>query len=109
MRVHRRLGFAILLMCLAACGSRLSQENFDKVREGMSQKEVREILGEPADASGASLLGLSSGEAVWKDDKTTISVHFLNDKVVSKEMSRTEKKGPPQKDSRTAEYDHFWS
>ena len=109
MRVHRRLGIAILLMCLAACGSRLSQENFDKVREGMSQKEVREILGEPAGAEGASLLGLSSGEAVWKDDKTTITVHFLNDKVVSKQMSRTEKKGPPQKDSRTAEYDQFRS
>jgi outer membrane protein assembly factor BamE (lipoprotein component of BamABCDE complex) len=93
MSVRRSFGVAIVLLCLAACGSRLSQENFDKIREGMSQKEVREILGEPVDASGASFLGLSSGEAVWKDDTTAISVHFLNDKVVSKQMSRTEKKG----------------
>jgi outer membrane protein assembly factor BamE (lipoprotein component of BamABCDE complex) len=92
MRIHRSLGIAILLLCLAACSSRLSQENFDKVHEGMSQKEVRDILGEPVNASSASLLGLSSGEAVWKDDKTTISVHFLNDKVVTKRMSRTDKK-----------------
>jgi outer membrane protein assembly factor BamE (lipoprotein component of BamABCDE complex) len=98
MRVHRSFGVAILLLWLAACGSRLNQENFEKIREGMSQKEVREILGEPVDASGASLLGLSSGEAVWKDDKTTVTVHFLNDKVVSKQMSRTEKKGSSQKD-----------
>ena len=98
MRIHRSFGVAILLLCLAACSARLSQENFDKVREGMSQKDVREILGEPVDASGASLLGLSSGEAVWKDDKTIITVHFLNDKVVSKRMSRTDKKGPPQAD-----------
>lgn len=98
MRIHRSVGIAILLLCLAACGSRLTQENFDKVREGMSQKEVREILGEPANASGASLLGISSGEAVWKDDKTTITVHFLNDKLVSKKMSRTEKKEPSPKD-----------
>src|SRR6266511_5434987 len=98
MHIYRSLGVAILLLSLAACGSRLNQENFDKIREGMSQKEVREILGEPVDASGASLLGLSSGEAVWKDDKTTITVHFLNDKLVSKKMSRTEKKGAPQKD-----------
>ena len=98
MRVHRSLGVAILLLWLAACGSRLNQENFEKIREGMSQKEVREILGEPVDASGASLLGLSSGEAVWKDDKTTVTVHFLNDKVVSKQMSRTEKKGSSQQD-----------
>ena len=98
MRIHRSLGFAILILCLAACGSRLNQENFDKIRDGMSQKEVREILGEPVDASGASFLGLSSGEAVWKDDKTTISVHFLNDKVISKHMVRGEKKGSSRKD-----------
>ena len=98
MRVHRSFGIAILLLCLAACGARLSQENFDKIHQGMSQKEVREILGEPVDASGARLLGFSSGEAVWKDDKTTITVHFLNDKVVTKEMSRTEKKRSSQKD-----------
>ena len=98
MRVHRFFCAAILLLCLAACGSRLNQENFDKIRDGMSQKEVREILGEPAGASGASLLGLSSGEAVWKDDKTTITVHFLNDKVVSKQMAPTEKRGSSPKD-----------
>jgi outer membrane protein assembly factor BamE (lipoprotein component of BamABCDE complex) len=91
---------AMLLLCLAACGSRLTQENFEKVREGMSQQEVRQILGEPADASGASLLGLSSGEAVWKDDKTTITVHFLNDKVISKQMSQNDKKGTSQKDEK---------
>ena len=98
MRVHRSFGIAILLLCLAACSARLSAENFDKIHEGMSQKEVREILGEPVDASGASLLGFSSGEAVWKDDKTTITVHFLNDKVVTKQMSRTEKQGSSPKD-----------
>jgi hypothetical protein len=55
-------------------------------------------LGEPVDAPGASFLGISSGEAVWKDDKTTVTVHFLNDKVISKQVSRTEKKGASQKD-----------
>ncbi|HEX9274823.1 MAG TPA: DUF3862 domain-containing protein [Casimicrobiaceae bacterium] len=98
MHIYRSLGVAILLLSLAACGSRLNQENFDKIRDGMSQKEVREILGEPVDASGASFLGLSSGEAAWKDNKTTITVHFLNDKVISKHMSRTEKREASQKD-----------
>ena len=97
MRVHRSFGIAILLLCLAACGARLSQENFDKIHQGMSQKEVREILGEPVDAEGRSFLGFSSGETVWKDDKTTITVHFLNDKVVTKEMSRSEKKSSSRK------------
>ena len=98
MRVHRSVGVAILLLTLAACSPRLNQENFEKIRDGMSQKEVREILGDPVDASGASFLGLSSGEAVWKDNKTTITVHFLNDKVVSKHMSQTDRKGSPRKE-----------
>ena len=98
MRVHRSVAVAILLLWLAACGSRLNQENFDKVRDGMSQKEVREILGEPANAEGSSFLGISGGEAVWQDDKTVITVHFLNDKVVSKRMSRADKKGSASKD-----------
>lgn len=97
MRIHRSLGAALLLLCLAACGARLNQENFDKIHEDMSQKEVREILGEPVDASGGSVLGLSGSEAVWKDDKTTITVRFLNDKVVSKRMSPSGKKGSSQK------------
>ncbi|TMH55075.1 MAG: DUF3862 domain-containing protein [Betaproteobacteria bacterium] len=99
MRIHRSLGVAILLLCLAACGSSLNQENFEKIRDGMSQKEVREILGDPVDASGASFLGLSSGEAVWRDNKTTITVHFLNDKVVGKHMSQTDSKGSPRKEN----------
>lgn len=92
MRVRRSLSVVILLLWLAACGSRVSQENFDKVHEGMSPKEVREILGEPSDTEGRSFLGFSSGEAVWKDNKTTITVHFLNDQVISKQISPTEKK-----------------
>ena len=55
---------ATLLLCLAACGSRLTQENFEKVHKGMLQQQVRKILGEPADASGASFFGLSSAGAV---------------------------------------------
>lgn len=97
MRVLRLLGITILLLCLAGCSSRLSQENFDKIREGMSQKEVRDILGEPRGTEGRNILGLSGGEAVWKDEKTIITVHFLNDKVVSKRMSKTENKDSSKK------------
>jgi len=98
MHVHRSIAIALLLLCLAACQSRLTQENFDKIREGMSQKEVREVLGEPVGAEGSSFLGISGGESVWRDDKTTITVHFLNDQVVSKRMSRSDKKGGAAKD-----------
>src|SRR5438105_14081250 len=98
MRVHRSVGVAILLLTLAACSSRVNQENFDKVRDGMAQKEVREILADPVDASGASFLGLSSGAAVWRDTKTTITGHVLNAIVTSNHMSQPVRKGPARKD-----------
>lgn len=88
-RVFRTLGVAIVFLCLVSCSSRLNQDNFDKIHEGMSRSEVRDILGKPGDASDTKILGLSGGEAVWKDGKTTITVHFLNDKVVSKRMSKS--------------------
>ena len=63
-------------------------------------QEVRDILGEPRGSEGRNILGFSSGEAVWKDEKTTITVHFLNDKVVSKRMSKTENNGSSKKTDR---------
>jgi hypothetical protein len=87
MGVLVRTALLASLMVLCACGSRLSQENFEQIRDGMSQKEVRAILGDPKDASGGSLLGISGDSATWDDGKTQISVQFLNDKVVSKHMS----------------------
>lgn len=78
-----------MLLCNEiAHGSRLNQENFDKIKihDGMAQKEVRDILGEPADASGGSFLGLSSENATGRDKKTIV-VQFLDDKVASKHIS----------------------
>jgi hypothetical protein len=88
-RIFRSFGVAVVFLCLVSCGSRLNRENFDKIHEGMSPSEVRDILGKPGDASDTKILGLSGGEAVWKDGKTTITVHFLNDKVISKRMSKS--------------------
>ncbi|HEX7329415.1 MAG TPA: hypothetical protein VF428_12855 [Casimicrobiaceae bacterium] len=98
-RVFRTLGVAIVFLCLVSCGSRLNQDNFEKIHEGMSRSEVRGILGKPGDASDTKILGLSGGEAVWKDGQTTITVHFLNDKVVSKRMSKSKTEiGSPKRD-----------
>jgi len=34
---------------MSGCGSKISQSNFDKVKEGMTQAEVTAILGEPTE------------------------------------------------------------
>ena len=75
-------------LCLAACGaSRLTQENFDKIRTGMTQAEVTAILGEPRSSSVdvAIFFGTAS---TWKNDGTTITIQFANGKVVAKQFSK---------------------
>lgn len=86
------LGTAALL--LAACGSKISAENFERIQPGMSQKEVVAILGEPTETSAVSVAGLSGGMATWRDGNTTISIQFLNDKVQAKQLNR--EAGRPQ-------------
>jgi hypothetical protein len=52
----------------------------------MIKQDVIQILGEPTETSSASLLGISGGNATWRDGKTVINVQFLNNKVIGKEM-----------------------
>jgi hypothetical protein len=73
---------------LAACGSKVSLENFERIQTGMTQKEVVAILGEPTETSAISVAGLSGGMANWQDGATVISVQFVNDKVQAKQLSR---------------------
>jgi len=75
--VKRSMIVVCALMTLAAC-SKVNQENYDKLSAGMSKAEVENLLGSPADCSGA--VGLTS--CTWGDEKTGISVQFAADKVV---------------------------
>jgi hypothetical protein len=88
----RLLGIAVLALALAACGSRIDEENFARIETGMSQQEVEAILGKPSEASSASFGGLSGGSASWTHKDVTISIQFMNDKVQFKQFLR----GSPQ-------------
>lgn len=72
--------FALLACCLllAAC-NKVNQENFSKLRSGMSKAEVERLLGAPAECSGA--LGFTS--CTWGEEQGPfISIQFGNDKVL---------------------------
>lgn len=86
----RRVGalVLVLLLCLAGCGSKITQENFDKVQVGMSQDEVTAILGKPTESSSVSFGALSGGSWVWKTNGTMITIQFANGKVLAKQFSR---------------------
>lgn len=80
---------ACILICftLFAC-SKITQENFEKVKPNMTMKEVIGILGEPTDSQSIMIAGISGTSAIWKDEQAEIDIQFLNDKVTVKSFSK---------------------
>jgi len=78
----------IMALLLSACGSKISQENFNKIKDGMAEADVVNILGEPTESSSMGVAGLSGSSATWKYDKTTITIQFVNGKVALKNFTK---------------------
>jgi hypothetical protein len=64
-------------MFLAAC-SKINQENYSKLKSGMTKAQVEQLLGAPTECSGA--LGMSS--CTWGDEKSFISIQYAADQVL---------------------------
>lgn len=89
---------ALLLFTLAACGSKLTQENVNQIKNGMPYAEVVKLLGEPQSSQGGGAFGISTGTSVWRDDEHQVTVVFLNEKVVSKVFGKVQPaQGSPAK------------
>ena len=85
----------VFFLGLMACsGARINQENFDKIKTGMTLAEVKAILGEPADSSSIDLAVVSGATAMWKGEGITINIQFMNGKVIAKEFLKPGKEAP---------------
>jgi len=71
-------------MLLVACGSRISQENYNRITDGMAYADVVKILGEPTSSESRGALGITAGTAKWTDGAQKITIVFINEKVSSK-------------------------
>ncbi len=98
---RHRLGFktvavaTVFFLGLMACsGARINQENFNKIKTGMTLAAVKAILGEPADSSSIDMVVISGGTAMWKGDGITINIQFVNGKVIAKEFLKPGKEAP---------------
>ena len=70
---------AVSGLLLAAC-SKLNKANYDMLEMGMSQDEVKAVIGEPANCS--ETLGTTS--CLWGDEEGTyVKVTFIADNAVT--------------------------
>ncbi|MCT6699699.1 DUF3862 domain-containing protein [Rheinheimera sp. 4Y26] len=68
---------AALLLTLVAC-SKLSMDNYQQLKTGMSYNEVTAIIGEPESCEEA----LGTRTCLWGDDKKQIKAAFLAEKAM---------------------------
>ena len=78
-----KLATAVFLSAfLFGCNSKINEENYQKVQNGMTMEQVKEILGEPTESKTAGIGPLSGTSAIWKDGEgATIDIKFVNGKV----------------------------
>ena len=78
-------------MILTAC-SKITQENFNKVQDGMSEQEVQALLGSPSESSSVQVVGISGTSSKWVGGGATVTIGFVNGKVALKSYDK-----PPAK------------
>ena len=90
----RNFLLALLAAFLIAACSRVTQENFLKIQDGMSEQEVISLLGRPTESNSVNLLGVSGTASRWTSRDAVIAVRFVNGRVAFKSF---DKPGDPAK------------
>jgi hypothetical protein len=78
MTVHIRLMVGLSLLTILCGCSKLTMENYSKIKMGSEYGEIVTILGKPDNCSEA----LFVKSCTWGDDQKNISVKFAGNKVV---------------------------
>lgn len=68
----------LLTLVLVSSCSKLTQENFDKIKADMKYSEVVELLGDPSRCDTL----LIAKSCIWGDEKKKIDIKFVANKVV---------------------------
>jgi len=77
--------FLVVSLLLTAC-SRLTEDNLQKIHNGMTPAEVKAILGQPTSSDTSSALGIISGTTyTYHSGSSDVKITFLNDKVIATE------------------------
>jgi SmpA/OmlA family protein len=80
--------FALLVALIVVACSKVNQENFLKVQEGMSEEAVISLLGRPTESNSVNVLGVSGTASRWVAGDTVITVRFVNGQVAFKSFDK---------------------
>lgn len=78
MLAYTRLVVVLSLLAMLLGCSKLTMENYSKIRMGIGYGEVVKILGKPDSCSDA----LFVRSCVWGNEEKNITVNFMGDKAV---------------------------
>ncbi len=84
----KTLAAALLAALLVVACSKVTQENFAKVQDGMSEAEVHAILGKPTESNSVQILGVSGTSSKWVGSDAEISIRFLGGKMALKSYDK---------------------
>ena len=85
MKNIRTILFVFVALALAAC-SKLTEDNLQKIHNGMTTSDVKAILGEPTSSQTGSALGIVSGTTyLYHTDTSDVKITFVDDKVIATE------------------------
>ena len=77
---------AVAALVLVTACSRLTEDNLQKVHNGMTTDEVKAILGDPTSSDTSSALGIISGTTyTYHTSSSDVKITFVNDKVIATE------------------------
>jgi hypothetical protein len=82
-----RAALLAALLLLAAC-SKVSQENFAKIQNGMTEQEVIAILGSPTESTSREVLGITGTASRWVGGDAEITIRFVGGKVATKAFDK---------------------
>lgn len=81
---HKHITFTLLLVALILAPlvtigcSKVSQENYNQLKVGMTYSEVTALIGDPSDCDAV----MSVQNCVWQDGRKQINVNFVAEKAV---------------------------
>lgn len=89
MNFFKVLILSSLLVLLAAC-SKVTEENYQQVENGMTVDQVAKIIGKPDVTESTNLAGISTSRSEWHGKKGVISIRYIGEKVRAKNWQPTE-------------------